>query len=43
MPPILREDGEVDDLSYIQGIQVDYDQEEDLDEYLEEERKEQPG
>jgi hypothetical protein len=41
MPPISgeAEAEREEDLSYIQGIEVDYDQEEDVDEYLEDRQK----
>ena len=48
MPPITGEDeggGQREDLRYIEDIEVDYDQEEDVEEYLEERkrREAQPG
>ncbi len=40
MPPISGDaEAEGEDLSYIQGIEVDYDQDEDVDEYLEDRQK----
>jgi len=39
MPPISGDAEAEEDLSYIQGIEVDYEQEEDVDEYLEDRQK----
>jgi hypothetical protein len=39
MPPISGDAEAEGDLSYIQGIEVDYEQDEDVDEYLEDRQK----
>jgi hypothetical protein len=41
MPPIMGEDegAQQEDLAYIGDIEVDYEQEEDVEEYLEDRRK----